>query len=63
MKSSGKIPHAKLPKPSDTGSTSVTLRVDQEHLEKLDQIAKSMGLKRSGAIKVAIAEMIERRGK
>ena len=44
-------------------SESVTVRVKRDHLEKIDAIAETMGLNRSAAIKVAIAEMIERRGK
>lgn len=55
---------ASKPKPEKaSGTESVTIRVEREHLTRIDLVARTMGLKRSGAIKVAIAEFIERRAK
>ena len=59
-----KIPPKKAKKKataSDSESDSVTLRVRRDHLKKIDAIADRMGISRSAAIKVAIAELIQSR--
>ena len=41
----------------------VSLRIKNSHLAALARIAQRLGLQRSSAIQLAIAEFIERRGK
>lgn len=44
-------------------TVSVTFRIQRDHLEALERVAKNLGIKRSGAIQIAIAELIERKKK
>ena len=44
-------------------STSVSVRIQDAHLAALAKIARGLGLQRSAAIQLAIAEFIERRAK
>jgi predicted transcriptional regulator len=63
MKSTSKNAATKSPKAPTLISMPVALRVKAAHIEALDKIASNMGIIRSAAIQIAIAEFIERRGK
>ena len=44
-------------------TTPVSVRINDAHLARLEKIAQRLGLQRSAAIQLAIAEFIQRRGK
>jgi predicted transcriptional regulator len=44
-------------------STPVSVRVKYTHLDALDNIAQALGINRSAAIQLAIAEFIKRKSR
>ena len=58
-------PPAERPAPrrKAAATASVTLRVKQDHLERLQRLADRRGISKSAAIQLAISEMLDRDGR